>query len=1076
MMNLRRGTMHVCAIVSVLALFTALAVNPTDAVAQGSKSLYTSPPLTGNTSTSSNSFITFDITPTRPIRLHRFWNSFASTGSTIVDIWGRPGGVQNINTGWIHLGRANVTVTNTTTPVEIPVTLNYLLLPNVTWGFVISHHTISVRYTSGATQLTFTNGDMTINLTNRCAGTGTGDPTTNTTNFSFSLCPRQWVGGVTYDDASFAPNDAGISDIPSPKDFCPGVYPIRATLENFGTQQLTSATINWQLNGATQPPVPWTGLLDTLNTTTRKTDVTLHPGYNFAAGIPYTIKAWTTLPNGQTDTVAFNDTTTVTRKAALSGTLTIGGTAPSYPNFAAAAADLKNNGVCGPVIINVRSGTYTEQVSFDQIPGTSSVNTVTIQSETGNKADVVLSFNATSTVMHTLMLNGADWMRFRNMTIQGLGATYARPVTIQGASTNNIFEGNTIQTNPTTSVSTNICNIYCYYSGDHDNQFINNDILNASYSTYIYGSGTTGLLNGWKMINNRITNWYYMGLAMWYHNAPEIIGNRIATNNTYTNYVGYLGYLQNQVKILGNTWIANGTAGTKYGLYVYYYTAVAGLEGKVQNNFVMLDGGTGTAYGIYSYYSNNQDIDFNTVYTKSSSTSNYPLYSYYGTNIRYTNNIFVNNSTGYTAYWYYTTYRGNNYNVYYTNGPSLALWNGAVQTSLANLQTTSGMDAASIVRPIVFRDGNAGDLHLAGTSQNDVTLVGMMQPGVTTDIDGDPRILPYRGADEACYILPNTVTYRIVNGENQDVTYANVPGTINVQLNVAFPAMGFPINATVNFYTVPGNQLAYTTSFNATKLPGQTLNGTYQVAVPPTLPQGYYRINVVLNTQNSCGDYINYVPGDKGLLLVGQGQEPCIVWPGDVNDDGIVNYGDRTALNKYIFDANLRASWLTGPARYRADAATNPMTYFTWEGQAGAPWQTPMGCYMDADGNGMVNNWDLLPVKVNFLRTNGSYVPKHDETSIAGTFGMTQNYPNPFNPSTTLQYAVPEKSTVKITVTDMIGRVVAVLVDGEVEAGVRTVAFDASALESGVYMARYEATGIASGITSSRIVKMTLTK
>jgi hypothetical protein len=89
---------------------------------------------------------------------------------------------------------------------------------------------------------------------------------------------------------------------------------------------------------------------------------------------------------------------------------------------------------------------------------------------------------------------------------------------------------------------------------------------------------------------------------------------------------------------------------------------------------------------------------------------------------------------------------------------------------------------------------------------------------------------------------------------------------------------------------------------------------------------------------------------------------------------------------------------------------------------------------------------------------------------------MTQNYPNPFNPSTTLQYAVPEKSTVKITVTDMIGRVVAVLVDGEVEAGVRTVAFDASALESGVYMARYEATGIASGITSSRVVKMTLAK
>jgi hypothetical protein len=873
-----------------------------------------------------------------------------------------------------------------------------------------------------------------------------------------------------------SPNDAGIASIDSPLNFCAGTYPVQVTLQNFGINQITSATINWSLNGVAQPPVPWSGLLDTLNSTTRVTNVTLHPGYAFAAGTPYTIRVWSSMPNGVADTVNRNDTLQVTRKAAMSGTMTIGGVGATYPSFTAAISDLNANGLCGPVVYNVRSGVYTEQVSLNAVSGASATNTITFQSETGNKNDVRLTFAATTTTMHTLMLNGAKWARFRNMTIEGTGATYARTVTIQGGSTDNIFDGNIIRTNPTTSVTTNLCNIYCYYTNDHNNEFRNNDILNASYSTYIYGSSTTALLNGWKMIGNRIENWYYMGLVMWYHNAPEIIGNRVATNNTYTNYVGYLGYLQNQVKVIGNTWIANGTAGTKYGLYVYYYTAVAGLEGKVQNNFVMLNGGTGTTYGIYSYYSNNQDIDFNTVYTRSTSTANYPLYSYYGTNIRYTNNIFHNNATGYTAYWYYTTYRGTNYNVYYTNGTNLALWNGAVQTTLANLQTISGQNQNSIVRPCIFRDADNGDLHLAGTSQNDMNLVGLMQPGVTNDIDNDPRILPYRGADEACYILPNTVTYRIVDGENQDVTYATIPGTLNVQLNVAFPDMGFPINATVNFYSVPANQLVYSTTFSAVKQPGQTLNGTYQVAVPPTLPQGYYRINVVLNTQNSCGDYINYVPGDKGLLLVGQGQTPCIVWPGDVTNDGIVNYGDRAALNKYIFDANLRASWLTGPARYRADAATNPMTYFTWEGQAGAPWATPEGCYMDADGNGMVNNWDLLPVKVNFLRTNGSYVPKQDETSIAGTFGMTQNYPNPFNPSTTLQYAVPEKSTVKITVTDMIGRVVAVLVDGEVEAGVRTVTFDASALESGVYMARYEATGIASGITSSRIVKMTLTK
>jgi hypothetical protein len=539
-----------------------------------------------------------------------------------------------------------------------------------------------------------------------------------------------------------------------------------------------------------------------------KTIVTINPAYNFLAGVPYTIRAWTTMPNGVADTSNNNDTVQVTRKSAIAGTYTIGGASPNYPSFSAAVADLNANGVCGPVIFNVRTGVYSEQVTINQISGASATNTITFQSESGNKTNVTLTFNSlSSTTPHTLLLNGADWIRFRNMTIQGTGVSYARVVTFQGGANDNIFEGNTIQAPATTSTSNYLCNIYSYYTSDNNNQFINNDILNGGYATYIYGSGTTTLLSGWRLINNRIQNWYYMGLVMWYHDAPQIIGNRVATNNTYTNYVMYAGYLQNQVRVIGNSFIANGTAGTKYGLYVYYYTAVAGLEGKVQNNFVMLNGGTATTYGLYSYYSNNQDIDFNTVYTRSTSTANYPLYSYYGTNIRYTNNIFHNNATGYTAYWYYTTYRGTNYNVYYTNGTNLALWNGAVQTTLANLQTISGQNQNSIVRPCVFRDADNGDLHLAGTSQNDMNLVGLMQPGVTTDIDGDPRILPYRGADEACYILPNTVTYRFVDGENQDVTYANIPGTINVQLNVAFPAMGFPINVTVNFYSVPANQL-----------------------------------------------------------------------------------------------------------------------------------------------------------------------------------------------------------------------------------------------------------------------------
>ena len=890
-----------------------------------------------------------------------------------------------------------------------------------------------------------------------CAGTPSGSSQTRS-DFGIDMNPAM-------------PDDAGITSLLDPINFCPGTYDIRVNLKNFGTNALSNVTVNWMYDGVLQAPIAWSTPMPSLG------DATITLGSRvFAAGVPHTIKAWTSSPNSVADSFAGNDTLTVTIKPALSGTFTIGGTSPSYPNFNAAATDLNTNGICGPVVLNVRNGVYNEQVTFNEVPGASAINTITLQSESGNKADVTLTAVGSSTAYHTLLLNGTDWMRVRNMTITGTNVSYGRIVSLLGGATNNVVENNTIAC-ATGSTSSNCTPIYMYNAANNDNRFENNDLQWGYYGAYLYGISSTTMNTGTRFINNRISDAYYYGLLSYYQGGVEIIGNTITSTNTTMYYGMYLYYNQNAIRVLNNKLTATATSGTLYGLYVYYCTATSGNEGRIANNFVHANRGSSTVYGLYVYYSNYQNVDFNTVNLTNTYTLSAPLRSYYGTYHRYQNNIFTNNGGGLAVdYYNSTSYRGINYNAYYTSGTNLAQWNAATQTGLANLQTASTMDASSIVRPVFYRDMANGDLHLAGTSQNDVALTGVFQSEITHDIDGDPRVLPYRGADEACYILPNTVTYRIIDGENQDVTYANIPGTINVNLNVAFPDMGFPITATVNFYTVPGNVLAYSTSFNATKLAGQTLNATYQVSVPPTLAQGYYRINVVLSTQNSCGDYINYVPGDKGLLLVGQGQTPCIVWPGDVNNDGIANYADRAALNKYIFDANLRPSWLNGPARYRADAVTNPMTYYTWEGQAGAPWTTLEGCYMDADGNGMVNNYDLLPVKVNYLRTHGGWTPKQDDNAIAGSFGMTQNYPNPFNPSTTLQYSVPEKSTVKIVVTDMIGREIAVLVDGMVEAGVRTVVFDASALESGVYMARYEATGLASGITSSQIIKMTITK
>ena len=70
---------------------------------------------------------------------------------------------------------------------------------------------------------------------------------------------------------------------------------------------------------------------------------------------------------------------------------------------------------------------------------------------------------------------------------------------------------------------------------------------------------------------------------------------------------------------------------------------------------------------------------------------------------------------------------------------------------------------------------------------------------------------------------------------------------------------------------------------------------------------------------------------------------------------------------------------------------------------------------------------------------------------------LSQNYPNPFNPSTTIKYELPKTLHVSLTVYDLLGREVSVLVHERKDAGVHEVKFDGSSLASGVYFYRLQA-------------------
>ncbi|MFB3040433.1 MAG: FlgD immunoglobulin-like domain containing protein [Candidatus Poribacteria bacterium] len=192
------------------------------------------------------------------------------------------------------------------------------------------------------------------------------------------------------------------------------------------------------------------------------------------------------------------------------------------------------------------------------------------------------------------------------------------------------------------------------------------------------------------------------------------------------------------------------------------------------------------------------------------------------------------------------------------------------------------------------------------------------------------------------------------------------------------------------------------------------------------------------------------------------------VWPGDTNNDGSVNLLDIIPIARHWNQPG-------GIPRETPQAVE-------WAVQPVAPWSVKPATYVDANGDGLINEQDIIPIAENWLRSRNLPPPAApngatelnvidnlelyqrmlnalDRYGVVtkGTLALrswlTQriatlrrqhipdqtkllpNYPNPFNPETWIPYQLAEVATVQIEIYDLKGKQVRMLDVGQKPAG-----------------------------------------
>lgn len=261
----------------------------------------------------------------------------------------------------------------------------------------------------------------------------------------------------------------------------------------------------------------------------------------------------------------------------------------------------------------------------------------------------------------------------------------------------------------------------------------------------------------------------------------------------------------------------------------------------------------------------------------------------------------------------------------------------------------------------------------------------------------------------------------------------------------------FPPGTTTVTYTAtdPAGQTA-TCSFTVTV--NRSPNCTAAPSIAELWPPNHKMVNITIQgVSDPDGDPVTIT-----ITKITQDEPLNTLGDGNTEPDGA---GVGTSI------AQVRAE-RSGTPRVPGNGRVYRITYSASDGRGGECTGSVAVCVPHDQGNrsiciddgqkyNSVTGEIEAPLATNGTMELGGNGNERRPAFLPTEYALADAYPNPFNPSTTIQYDVPELTHVRLTVYDMLGREVMVLVDGDREAGRYSVTMNADGLRSGVYVVRF---------------------